>query len=341
MNYILLIIGLAVLIKGADLLVNSASKIARVFGVPAFIVGLSIVAFGTSAPEAAIGILAGIKGSNQITLGNVIGSSIVNITLVLGLTAIVHPLKVAPIISKREIPMSFIVQLTLAGMLYTGLILSKFESVFLLVGFVLFVIYLGISSKRVAEKKTTAGENEIEVFNLLESEEIFELKEHQPEDETESNTQSTEKIGKEIVFLLLGLAGLIFGSNLVVDSGVSIAHTLGLSDRLIGLTVIALGTSLPELVTCLAAAYRKEEGIAVGNIIGSNIFNILFVLGMSNALAPVVTDPDVFIDVGIMLFATVLLFIPAFVHKKISRVYGFVFLSVYILYIIFKISSLG
>ncbi len=326
MNFVLLIIGLALLIKGVDLFVGSASKLAGLLGVPLFIVGISVVAFGTSAPEAAIGIFAGIKGANQITLGDVIGSSITNITLILGLAAIIQPIKVAAPVVKREIPISFFIQTAFALMLFTGLILSRFESIILLVGFLVFIIYLGLSSKELAAVQKAKDSDEQEA---------------RPDDDRKGSLadpiEKAESKGKLVLLLLLGLAALVLGSNLTVDSAVAIAQTLGLSDRFIGLTIIALGTSLPELVTCLVAAFRKEEGIAVGNIIGSNIFNILFVMGLSSSLAPIVISPDVFLDIGFMIFTTVLLFIPSFLHKKISRLSGILFVGVYLLYMAYKI----
>lgn len=326
MNFILLIIGLALLIKGVDFFVGSASKLAGILGVPLFVVGLSVVAFGTSAPEAAIGFFAGLKGANQITLGDVIGSSITNITLILGLTAIIQPIKISASVAKREIPLSFLIQLVLALMLFTGLILSRFESILLLAGFLAFIVYLGISSKEIA---------------VIQDAQISSEQESRPaEDQNELSEYPAEKSenkGKLVLLLLLGLAALVLGSNLTVDSAVSIAQTLGLSDRFIGLTIIALGTSLPELVTCLVAAFRKEEGIAAGNIVGSNIFNILFVLGISGSLTPIVISPDVFGDIGFMLFTTILLFVPSLVHKKISRISGIVFVTVYFLFMTFKI----
>jgi cation:H+ antiporter len=325
MNYLILVFSLALLVKGVDILVRSASKMAKILGVPAFIVGLSIVAFGTSAPEATIGFFSGLKGANQISLGDVIGSSIANITLILGLTAVFYPLRVDPVISRREIPLSFLVQAILAGMIYTGIFLSRFESIILLTGFVLFVAYTGIKAREIIKGQKPCDEAERELFDLFKSEKVIADEAADGKCEPGAAAEVKEKEGM---------------ARLVVSSGVAIAHSLGLSEEFIGLTVIAFGTSLPELVTCLVAAFRKEEEIAVGNIIGSNILNILFVLGLSGSLSPIVASPEIFTDLGMMLLATVLLFIPSFFYQNISRLSGIIFVSSYILFLAFKISGL-
>jgi cation:H+ antiporter len=340
-NYFVLVLSLALLVKGVDILVRAASKMAKILGVPAFIVGLSIVAFGTSAPEAAIGFFSGLKGTNQISLGDVIGSSIANITLILGLTAIFFPLRVDPVISRREIPLSFLVQVALTGMIYTGIFLSRFESIILLAGFVLFIAYAGLKSKEIIGGQKPCDIAERELFDLLESEKVIaeEAADGKCEPWTAVAVKEKEGMARLIMFLV-GLSALILGGNFVVSSGVAIAHSLGLSEEFIGLTVIAFGTSLPELVTCLVAAFRKEEGIAVGNIVGSNILNILFVLGLSGSLSPIVASPEIFTDMGMMLLATILLFVPSFFYQNISRLSGIIFVSSYVLFLVFKISGI-
>jgi cation:H+ antiporter len=342
MNYLILVFSLALLVKGVDILVRSASKMAKILGVPAFIVGLSIVAFGTSAPEAAIGFFSGLKGANQISLGDVIGSSIANITLILGLTAVFYPLRVDPVISRREIPLSFLVQAILAGMIYTGIFLSRFESIILLTGFVLFIAYTGIKAREIIKGQKPCDEAERELFDLFKSEKVIadEAADGKCEPGAAAEVKEKEGMARLVVPFLVGLSALILGGNFVVSSGVAIAHSLGLSEEFIGLTVIAFGTSLPELVTCLVAAFRKEEEIAVGNIIGSNILNILFVLGLSGSLSPIVASPEIFTDLGMMLLATVLLFVPSFFYQNISRLSGIIFVSSYVLFLVFKISGL-
>lgn len=331
MNYLILAIGLLILVKGADVLVESASKIAKFIKVPAFTVGLFIVALGTSAPEAAIGILSGIQGTNLITLGDVIGSSIVNITVVIAITAMVFPLKVDSLVPRREIPISIFIQVCLTIMFFTGYILSRLEAVVLLGGFCLFIGYIILKSIKLIDKEQPKSVFEDEVYDYIEDQDVL-LEDFADE--------KSEPILKLILLFLLGLAGLIAGANLSVNSSVQIAQIIGLSEEFIGLTLIAFGTSLPELVTCLVAVYKKEEDIAVGNIIGSNIMNILFVLGLSGLLHPISIRPEVFFDLFFMTATSVLLLIPTLLFGIISKKWGFALLSAYILYLAIKLNSL-
>lgn len=332
MNYLILAIGLLLLLKGADVLVDAASKIAKILKVPAFIVGLLIVAMGTSAPEAAIGVFSGIQGTNIITLGDVIGSSIVNITVVLAITAIIFPLKVDSLVPRRELPLSVLIQVVLIIMLSTSFQLSRIEAAVLLIGMIVFAGYITSKSKQLLknEKPDTVFENE--VFEYIEDLDVL---------QEDVVVEKRDSILRHIAFFLLGLAGLIGGSNLVVTNAITIAQSLGLSEAFIGLTVVALGTSLPELVTCLIAAIKKESAIAVGNIIGSNIFNVLFVLGVSGILHPVSITPDIYFDLAAMLVTSVLLIIPTFFFGRISRRSGFILVSVYVIYLLIKIYSLA
>lgn len=341
MSYLFLVVGLVLLIKGVNLLVDSASKMAKVLGVPAFIIGLSIVAFGTSAPEAAIGFLSGIKGANQITLGDVIGSSIINITVVIGLTAIIMPLKVESIISKREIPLSLFFQIALAVMLYTGLVLSRFESMLLLLGFIAFTTFIAMETKKILKGQIPESDNERELFELIQKEEVIAWEAVVEENAPQVAVEEKESKTKLIIMLFVGLASLIFGGNLVVDNGVAIARSLGLSEEFIGLTFIAFGTSLPELVTCIVAALRKEEEIAVGNVIGSNIFNIVFVLGLSGSINPIAANYEVFTDIAMMILASFLLLIPSYFRQNVSRASGVIYVSMYTIYLAFKISNIN
>lgn len=340
MSYLLLVFGLVLLIKGVNLLVDSASKIAKVLGVPSFVIGLSIVAFGTSAPEAAIGLLSGIKGANQITLGDVIGSSIINITVVIGLTAIILPLKVEPVIAKREIPMSLFIQIALAVMLYTGLILSRFESVLLLLGFLAFTAFIAMETKKIIRGQIPVSDSEKELFELIEKEEVIAGEAVYGKNVPQAAAEEKEGRTKLFILFFLGLAALILGSNLIVDNGIAIAHLLGLNEEFIGLTFVALGTSLPELVTCITAALRKEEQIAVGNIIGSNIFNIVFVLGLSGSISPIAVNQEIFIDIAMMVLASILLLVPSYFRQNVSRISGLIYVGMYIMYLAFKISNI-
>lgn len=331
MNFITLGIGLIILIKGADILVGSASKLARIFNVPSFVIGLFIIAIGTSAPEAAVGIFSGIKGTNLITLGDVVGSCIINITVIIGITAMISTLKVESSIPRREMLISIFVQIIFIVMMFTSNTLSRFESVILLVGMIIFTAYVYIKSRRGFQKDVVSTKLEDEIYEFADIQETV-LYEEEPKKEGKT---------KHIILVIVGLAGLVVGANLGVNSAVEIAHKFGLSEALIGLTVVAFGTSLPELVTSLVALRKKEEDIAIGNIVGSNIFNILFVLGISGMLNPIVAGKDIFFDLFVMVGASVLLFIPAFFFGKISKFTGFLFLGAYIIYLSFKINGLG
>lgn len=331
MHFLFLAAGLILLVKGADLLVTSASKIAARLGIPAFIIGLTIVAIGTSAPEAAIGIFSAARKANQITLGDVIGSSIVNIALILGISASILPMKVERLVARREIPLSFAIQALLLVLILTGWNVSRIEGIILLLGFAAFN---GFILRETLAKKNRKDKSELK--NLLARE---------TELPVPAGATRKKKKGESLAFLtatfLIGLAGLVLGGNLVVDNSVAIAESLGLSKEFIGLTVVALGTSLPELVTCVVAAIRKEEDIAVGNIIGSNIFNVLFVLGMSSVIHPIAVKSDILPDMAFMLGATVLLFVPSFFRKGIGRWSGSVFILYYIAFISYKAIGLG
>jgi cation:H+ antiporter len=332
MNYLILGIGLLILVKGADVLVGSVSKIAKIFKIPAFIVGLFIVAMGTSAPEAAIGVFSGIQGTNLIALGDVVGGSIINITVVIAITAMVFPLKVNSLVTKREIPVSIFIQSGLIIMFLTGYTLSRLEAGLLLGCFFIFFGYIVSKSRQLIDKEKSDTVFENEVFDFIEDEEVL----------AEDNTEEKDKPLLKLIFLfLLGLVGVIGGANLSVNSAVQIAHILGLSEEFIGLTIVAFGTSLPELVTCLIAVFKKEEDIAVGNIIGSNIINVLFVLGISGLIHPISIRPKVFFDLFSMVVASVLLWIPTFFFGRISRKWGFVFLTAYVIYLTINVNGLG
>lgn len=351
MDYLLLGIGLLILVKGADVLVESASSIAKIIKVPGFIIGLFVIAIGTSAPEAAIGVISGIQGTNLITLGDVVGSNIVNITIVIGITALILPLEVESSVPRREILISILVQVCLVIMLFTSYILSRFEAAVLLAGMFLFLGYVFKKSKKGSEKGEPVTKFENEVSNYVHAQGDAGFEEITKKDgksevqgskyKHNATKAKAESMVKLIILFLIGLMCLIAGATLAVNSAVQIAHLLGLSETFIGLTVIAFGTSLPELVTSLVAVYKKEGDIAVGTIIGSNIFNVLLVLGISGLLHPIAITADVFFDLFAMLGASLLLFIPTFFFNRVSRKTGFVYLVAYAIYISIKLNSLG
>ena len=335
MSYLFLGLSLIILVKSADVLVGAASKLAKRYNIPAFLIGLFIISIGTSAPEAAIGILSGIKGTNLITFGDVVGSSIVNILVVIGITAMIFPLKVDSSVPRREMIISILVQMIFIVMVYTFNILSRIESIVLLIGTFLFFIYVYKKSRGGVKPKDSEIDSKNEIYEYIEVQEEIIYEKDMPSEKVSNS------LLKLIILIIVGLAGLVGSANLAVTSAVEIAHNLGLSEVIIGLTIVAVGTSLPELVTCLIAVFKKEEDIAVGNIVGSNIFNILFVMGISGMIHPIEIGSDVYLDMFIMLFASILLFIPAYFFGKISKISGFIYFAAYIIYLSYKITNLG
>ncbi len=315
-TYILFFVGLAVLIKGADLLVDGASSLARRFGVSALVIGLTIVAFGTSAPELIVNILASINGNTDIAIGNILGSNIANILLILGITAIIYPLSVKPGTVWKEIPLAFLAVIVFAFMANDILIdggissaLTRIDGLVLIYFFIIFMYY------------------------------IFGISKNDPSS-TEESTEVSRSLFKSILMIVGGLAGLVIGGKWIVDGAVAFATGLGVSQALIGLTVVAVGTSLPELATSAVAAYKRNVDIAVGNIIGSNIFNIFWILGLSATIRPLPFTSTLAIDVLVTVFATLLLFAFLFVGKKhtVERWQGVCFVLLYVVYVSYLIA---
>lgn len=332
MNFIYLLIGLVFIIKGADLLVESASKLAKTMGVPVFIIGLSVVAFGTSAPEMAIGILSGIQKTNVITLGNVIGSSIVNVSLVIGLTAFLFPIKVQKSEARRELPILLGVQIIFLVIATIGWDISRIDGVLLLLVFCLVMFYLAIYSKPIVD----VGLNILEEDNILLSQEGAKDV-HGEKGKTPLKPLDRPFIYRQIAWLLVGLTGLVIGGDMVVDNSVAIAQRFGLSETLIGLTIVSIGTTFPELITSVVAAAKKESEIAVGNVIGSSMFNILFVLGLSSVISPIPVAYPLINDLIVMLAASLLLFLFAYFKDGIPRFAGAIFFFYYTFYLLSKI----
>ncbi|MDY0317696.1 MAG: calcium/sodium antiporter [Candidatus Izemoplasmatales bacterium] len=316
MSYLLLIVGFVLLVKGADLFVEGSSKLAKILRIPPIIIGLTIVAFGTSTPEAAVSISASINGSEGISLGNVIGSNLVNISLILGLTTVITPMIVQKKTIVKEIPLALLGSVALLVMLLdTSLTsetvnsLSRTDGIILLLFFGVFVYYI----VEVAIK----NKNNQKIYFI------------EKDDKKPSTLPSLLK-------LFIGLGGLVLGGWLVVKYGQEIALSLGMSETLVGLTIVAIGTSLPELVTSVTAALKKESEIALGNIIGSNIFNIMFVLGISSTINPITISSNIVIDIALMIMVTFVVMIFATTHKrKINRIEGSVLLTIYLAYLTF------
>ncbi|MDD5696850.1 MAG: calcium/sodium antiporter [Candidatus Pacebacteria bacterium] len=313
--YLLFILGFIFLIKGADYLVDGASSLAKKLGLSPLFVGLTIVAFGTSAPELFVNIAASIEGSAGIAIGNVVGSNIANILLILGLSAMIYPLRAKDSTLRTEIPLAFLAVLALLVSVNDRLIdglsfnaLSRSEGLMFWLFFIIFIYY---------------------TFGIIKN------------PNKEKDEQIKERKGAMIALMISGgLIALVFGSKLIVDNGLIIASALGISEALVGLTLIAVGTSLPELATSAMAAYRKKPDIAIGNIVGSNIFNIFFVLGTSSLVRPIAFDPALNFDIIATLLATFGLLLAFFVGKKkvLERWQGCGFLFLYLLYIVYLIN---
>lgn len=298
MEYIWLIIGFALLIKGADFFVDGASSVAAKLKVPSLIIGLTVVSIGTSLPEASVSISASLEGANGISLGNVIGSNIFNLLMVVGISSVILPIMTDKAILKRDMPMNIGFTVVLLLMLSNSY-LSRWEAAVLLV---LLVAYLVILIRSALKNREEA--EEAKVLSWF----------------------------KSILFIVLGAAAIIFGGDLVVKSADTIARNFGMDDALIGLTVVALGTSLPELVTSVVAAKKGDSGIAMGNVVGSCIFNILFILGMAGVIRPMEADANFFIDTGILLGVCGIMMLFAATKNKTSRTEGLICVLIYVAY---------
>ena len=304
--FILLIVGFVLLVKGSDVFVDGCSSMAKLLGIPSIIVGLTIVSMGTSAPEAAVSITAGIKGANEIAFSNLNGSNIFNTLCVAGCSAAIMPFAVDRLVIKRDFPIYICIGALVLIMALDGMI-SAFDGVVLLIVFAAYLGYL--------------------VYSAMKNREVMADDEERP-----------MPIFKSILFILIGLAAIILGGQLVVKSATEIARTFDLSKTLIGVTVCAIGTSLPELATSIAAAKKGESDIAIGNVVGSNIFNLAFILGMSSAITPIAVVPEAMTDTIIMLVTGALVFAFCAAGKKLGRVQGITSVLIYIVYAIYLVN---
>lgn len=335
LDYILLLAGLAILIKGADLLVSSSSRIAKAWKVPAFLIGLVVVALGTSAPEAAIGVSSALQGANSLSFGDVVGSNIVNFTLILGLSAMAFPLDIRSSVMRMELALLILIELVFTVFALAGGGLSWVDGLVLVLGMGLFTVYLAVKSKGILSREKPEDAFDREVIQYLKDEDAIA---EAVADRTEAQDLPPLPSGKSGLIRLwgvfaAGLSGLIGGAHLSVYYGVAIAREFGLSETLIGLTIIAVGTSLPELVACLMALKKKEQDLAVGNIVGSNILNILFVLGLSVLIHPIPVSMDSFPDLLFMIASSAGLFLTAMMFGKVSRFMGVMLILEYLGYL--------
>lgn len=306
----LLALGFVLLVKGADWFVEGASRLAERFGIPQLVIGLTIVAMGTSLPEAAVSVSAALKGSAEITIGNIVGSNIMNILLILGLTAVITPVAVQKSTVRYEIPYVIIVSAVLWALGSTDDHMLRFSDGLILWGLMLFYLaYLLGMAKRGQPL---------------------------PEEGAEQSDKPMP-VWKMLLLIVLGGVMIVVGSDLAVDAATALALIFGMSERLIGLTIVAFGTSLPELVTSVTAAIKGKADIAVGNIVGSNIFNILFVVGTSALITPVEYAPDFFVDSAACIASAVLLWLCVVKNKRLGRLGGAVMLVCYGGYFVYLI----
>ena len=304
LQFVLLAVGFLMLVKGADVFVDGAAGIADKFGIPQLVIGLTIVAMGTSAPEAAVSITAALKENADITIGNIVGSNILNILIILGVTSVIVAVSVQKSTVRYEIPFMLMITVMLAIFGYTSGHITFWEGIIFWIAFTIYLAYLFIMA-------------------MNNKEEVEETKKR--------------PVWMLLLFVVIGIVLVVWGSDVTVDAATMIARAAGLSQRFIGLTIVALGTSLPELVTSVSAARKGKADIAIGNIVGSNIFNILFVVGTTALITPVVFKPEFMIDTMISLAAGILLWLCVFRDRKLGRAGGIIMLLGYVAYFVYLV----
>lgn len=304
LQFVLLAVGFLMLVKGADVFVDGAAGIADKFGIPQLVIGLTIVAMGTSAPEAAVSITAALKENADITIGNIVGSNILNILIILGITSVIVAVSVQKSTVRYEIPFMLVITVMLAIFGYTSGHITFWEGIIFWIAFTIYLAYLFIMA-------------------MNNKEEVEETKKR--------------PVWMLLLFVVIGIVLVVWGSDVTVDAATRIARAAGLSQRFIGLTIVALGTSLPELVTSVSAARKGKADIAIGNIVGSNIFNILFVVGTTALITPVVFKPEFMIDTMISLAAGILLWLCVFRDRKLDRAGGIIMLLGYVAYFVYLV----
>lgn len=305
---LLIVVGFVLLIKGADFLVDGASSVAKRFHIPEIVIGLTIVSIGTSMPELFVSTTSALQGSADMSIGNIIGSNICNLLLILGISAAISPVKFQKTTTRIEIPMCFAITLVFLAISNTKKTLSSLDGIILLVLFVGFICYtLYVAKKGLAEAA----------------------------EEDEEPNQKKNSVVKDIILIVVGIVALKFGGDFTVDNAVIVAEHLGISEKVIGLTILAFGTSLPELVTSVVAAIRGNDDIAIGNIIGSNIFNMLMIIGLTACITPLSFNVSYNVQLAILLFALILLEVFAFTKPKnqMSRFNGIIYVVLYAAYL--------
>ena len=305
---VILVIGFVLLIKGADFFVEGSSSVAKRLRVPSIIIGLTIVAMGTSLPECAVSVTASLAGSNALAVSNVVGSNIFNLMVVCGACALFAPLTIQKNTLKKEFPLSIICALLLLGLGFVGMVLGRIDGIIFLAIFICYILWMIKTALKARAEGANSGEEE--EIKLL-------------------------PVWRCILYIVGGMVAIKFGGDFVVDGAVVIAGGFGLSQNLIGLTIVAMGTSLPELVTSIVAARKNEVDMALGNVIGSNIFNILFVLGIAATISPVAFIMENVIDIVILIAMSLVVWIMAWTKQKINRKEGIVMLAMYAVYLVY------
>lgn len=313
---VLLIIGFVFLVKGADAFVEGCSSIARRYHVPSLIIGMTIVAMGTSLPETAVSVTAAVTGNNALAVSNAVGSNIFNLMVVVGVCTLFTSVAVQINTLKIDFPISILCAVLLLILGAAGMSLGHIDGVVFIILFLAFILYMIRSAQTSREKNVEPGVEEEEY--LLEAEEIQEM-----------------SMGKSVIYILLGAVAIAVGSDWVVDGACTVAAAIGISQTLIGLTVVAFGTSLPELVTSIVAAKKGEVDMALGNVIGSNIFNILMVLGIAAAISPVAFLTENIIDIAVLIVFSVIGWIMAWTKRELNRKEGIIMLLLYAVYVVY------
>lgn len=303
-SVVLLVVGFILLIKGADFFVEGSSAVAKMLKVPSIIIGLTIVAMGTSLPECAVSVTASLSGNNALAVSNAVGSNIFNLMVVCGFSALFTPLLVDKSTLKKEFPFSVVCAVALLVLGAAGMVLGHLDGVILLVMFAGFMVWMVRSALKARQ---SASDEEYE----------------------------TLPVWKCIVFILGGIIAIKFGGDFVVDGASSVAKMFGLSENLIGLTIVACGTSLPELVTSVVAARKNELDMALGNVIGSNVFNFLFVLGIAASISPIAFITENIIDIALLIAMSLLVWVFGWTKQKIEKKEGIIMLLIYVVYLVY------
>ncbi len=340
LNIILIIVGVAVVLWGADRLTDGAVGIAERMKIPQIVIGLTIVAMGTSMPEFCVSLVSALKGTADLAVGNVVGSNIFNTLLIVGCAAAVAPMTILPQTVRKDIPFSFVASVALFVMCLNGNI-SRIDAALLFVGFLVFMfVTLKYRSQPlpVGEESSRADKEEHPTAALSVGEESDRADEEEPTPNP-SPRVGGRLLGLSFFYILLGLACLIIGSNVFVDNATALAEAFGVSEAVIGLTVVAGGTSMPELATSIVAARKGKSGIAIGNVLGSNVFNILLILGATGLISPMQIEGIKTIDFSILVVSMLMLWLFSFTKLRIERWEGLVLVAVFLGYMSWLISN--